>query len=121
MIALFESANTRNSVDVACLIGASALHGNHTVALGILLVVNVVTLVFYGYDKFQARRGGRRIPENILHLLAAVGGTPGAIAGQLLFRHKTRDRKFRFIFFAVAGIQLAVLAAYLWMRFRLTE
>jgi uncharacterized membrane protein YsdA (DUF1294 family) len=48
----------------------------------------------YGYDKMQARRGGWRIPENVLHGLALVGGVAGAWAGRIVFRHKTRKPVF---------------------------
>lgn len=52
----------------------------------------------YGLDKSAARRGRRRVPENSLHMLALLGGWPGALAGQWAFRHKTRKQPFRAIF-----------------------
>jgi uncharacterized membrane protein YsdA (DUF1294 family) len=77
--------------------------------------VNVATLLTYGYDKYVSRTSGRRVPEAVLHLLAAAGGTPGAFLGQMLFRHKTRDRWFRLIFLVIVTVQTLTLltAAYL--------
>ncbi|MGD0804614.1 MAG: DUF1294 domain-containing protein [Candidatus Bathyarchaeia archaeon] len=63
------------------------------VFLIILLVVNFVSLVFFGLDKLWAMRGGMRIPESRLLLLAFLGPF-GAYMGMLLFRHKTRKPKF---------------------------
>jgi uncharacterized membrane protein YsdA (DUF1294 family) len=63
------------------------------VLLTILLVVNFVSLVFFGLDKLLAIRGGMRIPETRLLLLAFLGPF-GAQLGMLLFRHKTRKPRF---------------------------
>ena len=45
-----------------------------------LLAVNVVTAAVYGADKRKALRHRRRIPEKTLILLAAAGGSAGALA-----------------------------------------
>jgi len=74
--------------------------------------VNVATLVLYGYDKRQAIAGGMRIPEATLHLASLVGGSPGALAGQLLFRHKTRKRSFRVVFIAIVLLQVGIIYGY---------
>jgi len=65
---------------------------------------SVVTLSVYGYDKRAARRSRWRISELRLHLLAAVGGLPGALVAQRLFRHKNRKVGFQLI----TGILVAV-------------
>ena len=58
-----------------------------------LIVVNLLTWIIYGIDKWKAKRRAWRIPERTLLLLAA-GGCTGALAGMLMFRHKTRKLKF---------------------------
>jgi uncharacterized membrane protein YsdA (DUF1294 family) len=65
-----------------------------------LLIVSIITLSVYGYDKYMARNGGWRVPEKTLFLLGAAGGGIGALAGMLLFRHKTR----KLVFWIVNGI-----------------
>jgi uncharacterized membrane protein YsdA (DUF1294 family) len=77
-----------------------------------LIGVNVVTLVLYGYDKHQAIAGGTRIPEATLHAAALLGGSPGAILAQGLFRHKTRKRSFRIVLAAIVLLQVAVIYGY---------
>jgi len=59
-----------------------------------LLVINTVTAVVYAWDKTQARRGGRRIPERTLFLLNLAGGSGGAWLIFFAMRHKTRHRSF---------------------------
>jgi uncharacterized membrane protein YsdA (DUF1294 family) len=77
-----------------------------------LISMNIVVLLLYGYDKRQARAGGTRIPEAALHLGALLGGTPGALLGQALFRHKTRRRSFRLVFAAIILLQIVFVYAY---------
>ena len=38
-----------------------------------LAAASVVTFILYGYDKAQAKRNGRRVPEKYLHWLAFLG------------------------------------------------
>ena len=58
-----------------------------------LIIVNSISLVIFGIDKLQSKKGGWRVPESRL-LLIAFFGPFGAYAGMLLFRHKTRKVKF---------------------------
>jgi uncharacterized membrane protein YsdA (DUF1294 family) len=74
--------------------------------------VNGITLLLYGYDKRQAIVGGTRIPELALHLLALLGGSPAALLGQRLFRHKTRKFRFQVVFMAILLLQVGVLCVY---------
>ena len=59
-----------------------------------LAVANAAGFAAMGADKARARRGARRIPERRLLSIAISGGAAGAMLGMLLFRHKTRHRKF---------------------------
>ena len=59
----------------------------------ILVVVNIISFVLFGVDKLKSMRGGWRISEARL-LLVALFGPFGAYAAMLLFRHKTRKIKF---------------------------
>lgn len=77
--------------------------------LGLYLAASVVTFGAYAIDKSAARHHRQRTAENTLHLLALLGGWPGAIAGQRLFRHKTAKRSFLIIFWATVLINSGVL------------
>jgi len=74
------------------------------------LVLSVFTLLVYGKDKWAAKRQWRRTPEKTLHLLALIGGWPGAVLGQKLFRHKTQKHSFRRRFYCTVAGNLLLLA-----------
>jgi uncharacterized membrane protein YsdA (DUF1294 family) len=79
--------------------------------LGLILVMSCVTLAAYGFDKRQARSSGRRIPERTLHLLALLGGWPGALLAQQLFRHKTAKVSFLIVFWFTVLLHLGIVGA----------
>jgi uncharacterized membrane protein YsdA (DUF1294 family) len=68
--------------------------------IGAYPLLSVVALVLYGRDKSAAKSGGvrRRTPESTLHVIALLGGWPGALLAQRMFRHKTRKEPFRTVF-----------------------
>lgn len=77
-----------------------------------LAAINFITWVVYGADKIKAKSGKWRIPERTLLLLALIGGSLGALAGMILFRHKTRKPKF-FISVPVMFVAHCVIVAML--------
>lgn len=70
----------------------------------------------YGYDKSIAGRGVTRVPEVVLHLLTALGGTLGSFAGMQIFRHKTQKKSFQLVFWAIVVIQIIVIVFWLTRR-----
>jgi uncharacterized membrane protein YsdA (DUF1294 family) len=67
----------------------------------------------FGVDKLRSKRGGWRVPESRL-LLIALFGPFGAYAGMLLFRHKTRKIKFLLVpMFLLAQLSLIVYFYFL--------
>jgi uncharacterized membrane protein YsdA (DUF1294 family) len=77
-----------------------------------LVSANAITLLLYGYDKRQAIVGGLRVPELVLHLGALCGGSPAALLGQGLFRHKTRKFRFQAVFAAILLLQIVAVCVY---------
>lgn len=63
-----------------------------------------------GLDKRLAIRGGQRISENALLLLAGLLGGPGAFLGMRVFRHKTKHRRFMILLPVFSILQLLLLA-----------
>lgn len=72
--------------------------------------LSAVSVIAYAFDKSAARRGGQRMSENSLHLISMLGGWPGALIAQQVFRHKTKKRVFRAVFWATVLLNIAVLA-----------
>ncbi len=84
---------------------------NLHIALIYLAVLNAVTFVVYGIDKFKAKKSKWRISETTLLGLAAIGGTFGAWLGMMAWHHKTLHKKFRF------GIPLILIAQIVLLLF----
>lgn len=59
-----------------------------------LLIINIITFLIYGMDKYKAKKHIWRISEKVLIGLATIGGFIGAFAGMQVFRHKTKHIKF---------------------------
>lgn len=68
-----------------------------------LLVVNTLTFLLYGIDKYKAKKARWRISEATLLMMAVIGGSIGAWAGMRLWHHKTMHKKFKY------GIPLIIL------------
>ena len=49
------------------------------VLLYYLIVINIVTFLVYGIDKWKAKQGSWRISEATLLILAVIGGSIGAL------------------------------------------
>jgi uncharacterized membrane protein YsdA (DUF1294 family) len=75
------------------------------------LLWGAVTFAYYGFDKRQAGRGGWRVPESILHLLAVTGGFLGGWGGMVYFRHKTQKPVFKVV---LALATIAWVGGWLW-------
>lgn len=82
-----------------------------------LIVINIVTWIAFGLDKWKAKSGKWRIPERTLLLLALAGGSLGALAGMIMFRHKTRKAKF-FISVPVMFVVHCVIVTVLVLKLR---
>ena len=67
----------------------------------------------YGLDKRAALRGEWRASEASLHIVALLGGWPGALIAQSVFHHKTRKQPFHTIFWATVALNCVGLAALL--------
>ena len=76
------------------------------------LAASTLAFAAYGIDKAAAFGGVWRIPEAFLHLLGFVGGWPGALVAQRLFRHKSRKVSFQVAFWIVAVLNST---AALWL------
>ncbi len=65
-------------------------------------------------DKRAARRQGRRVPERVLFLWAALGGSAAMRVTMRLIRHKTLHRRFMWGLPAILLLQCAGLGALFW-------
>ena len=80
--------------------------------LGVYLVTSILSFIVYAADKKAATTGGWRISESSLLALGIVGGWPGAIVGQQLFRHKTRKVGFRSAFWGTVVLNVLAFVTF---------
>lgn len=75
-------------------------------------------LSFYQYwsDKCSAQTGRWRTPENMLHAVELLGGWPGALVAQQVFRHKTRKVSFQLTFWLIVLLHQAYWVDHLLFR-----
>jgi len=74
----------------------------------VYFLLSIVTFYLYYKDKRAAKEGLWRVSEDTLHIIALLGGWPGAIMGQYIFRHKTQKLRFRVVFYLTLLINLTV-------------
>jgi uncharacterized membrane protein YsdA (DUF1294 family) len=93
-------------------------------AVGALLLGWITLLSALGYvlmtvDKRRAIAAlhvkVRRIPEAMLLLVAAAGGSPGVLVARQTLRHKTRSRAFSGRLLAITIVQLSAILALLFI------
>lgn len=75
----------------------------------LLLFINIIVFILAGYDKNQARKNKRRIPENTLFFFEAIGGTIGLLLAMLFFRHKTSKTSFIIKFSLIFLLQVVLI------------
>ena len=78
-----------------------------------LVIINVITFFVFGLDKWKAKRKEkketvRRVPEKNLLILAAIGGSIGALLGMKVWRHKTLHKAFRFGVPVILALQIII-------------
>ncbi|HMW70703.1 MAG TPA: DUF1294 domain-containing protein [Cellvibrionaceae bacterium] len=79
--------------------------------------MSAIAYSLYAWDKRAAQASRWRISERNLHLVALLGGWPGAIFAQQRLRHKSQKLSFRVIFYSTVLINVALLIAYGWRQF----
>jgi uncharacterized membrane protein YsdA (DUF1294 family) len=85
------------------LVTVSVLTGKLPFAvLTLYLIASVVAFLAYAHDKTAAKKQRWRTQESTLHLFGLIGGWPGALVAQQLFRHKSKKRSFQIQFWITA-------------------
>ena len=74
-----------------------------------LIVINIVTFLVYGIDKWKAKQGSWRISEATLLILAVIGGSIGALLGMRVWHHKTMHKKFKYCLPLILLVQIALI------------
>ena len=81
-----------------------------------LVIINIITFLVYGIDKWKARKTMWRIREASLLMLAVLGGSIGAWLGMKVWHHKTQHKKFRYGIPVIIIIQLVIIGFFLYLQ-----
>lgn len=95
-------------------VALSTLAGKLPLAvLGLYIGASLAAFIAYAADKSAARNERWRVPENTLHLLALLGGWPGALIAQNRLRHKSSKTSFLVVFWATVLLNSGALGCLL--------
>ena len=83
------------------------------ILFGYILVMSIVAFCVCGADKFAAQRQKSRVPEKVLFLLSALGGSVGMYLGMFTFRHKTQHWYFVVGIPAIILVQAALILYFI--------
>ena len=92
------------------------LTGGRRLPLLAYAVASVLAFGLYWYDKQQARTGQWRTPENVLHGVELLGGWPGALVAQQVFRHKTRKVSYQVFFWLIVALHQVIWIDVLFVK-----
>ena len=76
------------------------------------VALSLLTAGAYAVDKAAAQQGGWRTRESTLHLLAVLGGWPGALLARQVWRHKTTKQPFVTVLWVTVVLNGVALASY---------
>jgi uncharacterized membrane protein YsdA (DUF1294 family)/cold shock CspA family protein len=77
----------------------------------IYLTASLILFIAYAFDKSAAMNRRWRTSEATLHLGALLGGWPGALIAQRLFRHKSKKTEFQAATWFIVAAHLAAATA----------
>lgn len=60
-------------------------------------IINILTFLIFGIDKYKAKKDYSRISERALFLLCFIGGGIGGFIGMYTFRHKMKKWYFNLL------------------------
>ena len=82
-----------------------------------LAAVSGLAVILTVHDKRAARRGARRVPERMLLLVCALGGSAAMLAVMRVIRHKTKHPKFMVGIPVIIAVQVALVVMFAWWWF----
>lgn len=83
--------------------------------LYLFIILNFITTLVFGIDKWLAMNNKQRISEKHLLLFTFFGGSFGALLAMILFKHKTAKPSFLWKLTAIILLQMGGL--YLILKF----
>lgn len=90
------------------------------IALAYIAIISLISIIVCIYDKVISKKNRveLRIPEAVLLLLSALGGSVAMFVTMLLIRHKTKHVKFMLGIPIIMILQAAAVFAVYYFVFR---
>lgn len=89
------------------------------VLLMYLAILSFLSVIYCLYDKIAAKKLPRnRVPERALFSLSALGGSVAMLLSMLLFRHKTKHKRFMIGIPTILFVQLCLLGLGIFLCFQ---
>jgi len=87
-------------------------------ALIYLAIISVISVIVCVYDKIISKlnKASLRIPEKILFLLSAMGGSVAMLTTMLITRHKTKHKRFMIGIPVIIVLQVIIIAVIMLVR-----
>ena len=91
-----------------------------SIVITLYVAVSAVTFVLFGLDKRAARHAAQtnrrptRVPESTFHCLELLGGFPGTLLAQRIFRHKTRKTNYLITLWVIIALHAGF---WIWWNF----
>ena len=82
-----------------------------------LVAVSFMAVAVATWDKVQATRRGRRVPERLLWFVSLLGGSVATYVTMLVIRHKTLHRHFMWGLPLLAVVQTALIYLLCYQNF----
>lgn len=98
-----------SAVFLLVLAGLAVIGRLHFLVPVIYLGTSLVAFLAYAFDKSAALNDRWRTSESTLLVLGLLGGWPGALLAQRMFRHKSAKTSFQAAFWITVVLNLGVL------------
>lgn len=79
------------------------------IAIIYIVMINILTFFYFGWDKMRSLTNKRRVSEKMLWILTLTGGSVGAIIGMRFFRHKTQKLSFQAMIAVILAVQIWII------------
>jgi uncharacterized membrane protein YsdA (DUF1294 family) len=77
--------------------------------IGYFSLINVLSFLTFGFDKYKAQNNQQRISEKFLLFISLFGATIGTVLGMIVFNHKTSKKCFLFKILAIILSQILII------------
>ena len=87
------------------------------IAIGIIVLWNIITFALFAIDKGRAKANKWRIKEATLFLTAFLMGGFGSLLGMYMLRHKTQHTSFKILIPLAVLVNIGILVGAWFLLF----